>query len=234
MMRYYMVKDAYYRLMNNSNLVNLGIASDLLYYDFKQCIDGSNIGILYSVDGALKQKKFALAQQLLNSYSPQNLTEINTYGAYGKLIQYIETDSLSSSDSTFLNSIAQQNPAVGGQGIYIARNLLHLYIVDPVISTSSSLARIGTTMEDETINTSDYINVYPNPANNYYMIDIAGDYFAILAYELFSIDGRLILRGIINNKSQNRIDISKLESGVYFIKVFNDFELVYNSKLIKN
>ncbi len=94
--------------------------------------------------------------------------------------------------------------------------------------------RIGTTMEDKTINASNYINVYPNPANNYYMIDIAGDYSGVLSYELYSIDGRLILRGSINNKSQNRIDINKLESGVYFIKVFNDYELVYNSKLIKN
>ncbi len=232
--RYYTVQSAYNQLKNNGQLINLGLSSDAKYAAFIQVIDASNIGLIYTINSAIENQDYTLANQLLQNYMPNSLIEFNTFSAYEKLIQFVKTDSLSGADSVFLNSIAQQSTNIGGQGVYIARNLLGLYIIDNTSSNTSSTSRMSTSIKTNSYKIDEFINSYPNPADNYYMIDIAGDYFAILAYELFSIDGRLILRGIINNKSQNRIDISKLESGVYFIKVFNDFELVYNSKLIKN
>lgn len=61
-----------------------------------------------------------------------------------------------------------------------------------------------------------------------------GNYNGNLSYEIYSLDGRMVLDGNINNKSRNNININHLENGVYFVKLLNDFEIVYNAKFIKN
>ena len=76
------------------------------------------------------------------------------------------------------------------------------------------------------------VKVYPNPAKDEIIIEISGDLNNLLNYELYSIDGRLIQKGKIN-KTKNKIDISKIDAGIYILKILNNCELIYNDKLIK-
>ncbi len=234
--RYDIVKNAYDKYKSTLSLNNLGIASDYKYNSFALNIDASNIGTIYNVNKFIKSSNYQQAGTELQSFLPQNLDEINTYNAYSKYIQKLLTDSLSSQDSSLLYSIANQNPAIGGQSIYIARNILGLYIIDLPISVPTS-PRLGNTITDtkkDLRSDNKYIKAYPNPANNIYSIDISGDYSDLLNYEIYSIEGRKLQSGQINNKATNRLDISNINSGIYLLKVFDNQELIFNSKLIIN
>ena len=141
------------------------------------------------------------------------------------------------SNATYNNTdiiIANNHPNIGGQAVHLARAILGLYIIDIPINASSTVARTGTTNTQTNNPKTDYLNAYPNPANNYYTIDIAGDYTAIINYEIYSTTGSLIQSGSINNNATNKLNISDINSGIYFIKLFDDNEIIYNSKLIKN
>ena len=67
--------------------------------------------------------------------------------------------------------------------------------------------------------------VYPNPANDFIIININKN--NDINYEIYDLFGRKLLEGIYQN--QNKIDISNLQKGIYFIKFDNEF-----FKFIKN
>jgi hypothetical protein len=68
-------------------------------------------------------------------------------------------------------------------------------------------------------------NIYPNPATNF--INIDSD-ITVDKYEMFSINGQKVLEGF----GKNKINISELNSGIYFIKFEMDNKS-YTFKIIK-
>lgn len=69
------------------------------------------------------------------------------------------------------------------------------------------------------------IHLYPNPAQNF--LQITGVASA-QEYNIYSISGEVVANGTIHNN--DKIDIQKLKSGVYFIKMKNENSI----KFIKN
>lgn len=65
--------------------------------------------------------------------------------------------------------------------------------------------------------------VYPNPVHN--LLYISGNDSTPYPYSLFTIDGRLLLRGEVQNGDP--VDVSELPSGIYILKV-NDTSLKIN------
>jgi len=82
-------------------------------------------------------------------------------------------------------------------------------------------------LENNTKNNN--ISIYPNPSVNYLIIDnITNNNLNI---SVFDITGKKVLQqNIINN---NKVDISALQSGVYFIQILKQNEVVYTDKFIK-
>ena len=75
------------------------------------------------------------------------------------------------------------------------------------------------------LTTNKPINIYPNPANEYIVIEnIASN----SSFEIIDIAGKTI----ILNKISDNIDLSILQSGVYCIKITDGLKS-YFSKLIK-
>ena len=64
------------------------------------------------------------------------------------------------------------------------------------------------------------VKVYPNPSQNFVIIDWDKSIVSKLNYELYSINGQLLKQGYSNEKVQ--IDISRYASGNYFLKLKND------------
>ena len=61
------------------------------------------------------------------------------------------------------------------------------------------------------------ISIYPNPANDYLVVDVAqteSDDF----YQLVDLNGRVVATGALKQPKTN-VDLSGLESGSYFIRV---------------
>ncbi len=62
---------------------------------------------------------------------------------------------------------------------------------------------------------SDHIRIYPNPATTF--LRISSDLNSDSRYQIFSIDGRLLMSGAC--KQEETINISRLPKGLYLIKV---------------
>lgn len=73
----------------------------------------------------------------------------------------------------------------------------------------------------ETISSADYLEVYPNPSNGEFKVNLLNNEQNIV-YQLFNLNGQEIA---INNKSFNQIQLSDLPKGVYLLKAKNkDFQ----------
>ena len=60
----------------------------------------------------------------------------------------------------------------------------------------------------------DDLNVYPNPASNYIIVQCKGQEFI----ECYDLQGKLILKNKIESP-RTQIDVSNLSKGIYIIKV---------------
>ncbi|APY11733.1 hypothetical protein BWZ22_11010 [Seonamhaeicola sp. S2-3] len=81
-------------------------------------------------------------------------------------------------------------------------------------------------LNTETISAKSF-NVYPNPVNNVLNIETSVNYFN---YQLYNLHGQKIIEA--NNQTSNSIDVSKLPSGVYILKMTNNNKS-QNFKIIK-
>lgn len=79
--------------------------------------------------------------------------------------------------------------------------------------------------------TTNDVAVFPNPANN--SITIENKTTQELNAEIIAVDGKVVISQFEVN-ANNRIDISKLKSGIYLIRVTNSNYQVIIKKLIKN
>jgi hypothetical protein len=230
---YNLIKNAYYHYKDNPKLSNLGLSSDAKYNNFELTLDQSNLGINYLIDKYIKSNNINMAKNYIQAYQPNNLSEINAMDSYEKYIQYLETDSLSSQDSSLLLNIAYQNPLNSGQAVYIARNLMNLYIIDSLVNTSTSKFMSNGLSESES-NYKSYIRTFPNPVDDYLNISIVGDYGSDINYYIYSVDGRLINNGILINKQLNKVDLSEFSKGIYLLEIKNNNKLIHKDKLVLN
>ncbi len=86
----------------------------------------------------------------------------------------------------------------------------------------------------ETIKTGN-INIYPNPNNSNFIINF-NDTEEIVTLELYNIIGELVYNKEFKNISQKEINLSNLESGIYFVNILtktNSFtkKIIINNKI---
>jgi len=84
-------------------------------------------------------------------------------------------------------------------------------------------------VEEESIN--DFINIYPNPSNGVFKIEIGDSHYSKALISLYNANGRLIIQPTILKQNQQGLDYPNLTSGVYYLKVKKD-ELVLQKKLV--
>lgn len=92
---------------------------------------------------------------------------------------------------------------------------------------SNACALLG--LDEAEMNNS--ILLFPNPSVNY--ISIASPMVKINEVEIFGTDGRLVQRAFRKNET-DKIDISKLPAGTYFVRTYMGKEFVKSLKFIKN
>lgn len=83
--------------------------------------------------------------------------------------------------------------------------------------------------------TNNNLTVYPNPSNTSFSINLKNTDEKIERLELFNLQGERLFEKQINNMNDaNNIDISKLSTGTYFVKVISSDKKQFTSILIKN
>lgn len=75
-----------------------------------------------------------------------------------------------------------------------------------------------TGIEETPHNPKEDFLVYPNPSSNILNIDFKNESNATFTLEVFDITGKIILNQTTKNK-QTPIDVSKIENGIYFLRV---------------
>ena len=77
--------------------------------------------------------------------------------------------------------------------------------------------------------------VFPNPTKDIFNIqlDLDASDFEGLSYSVHSLQGQLIMTGLVNSNTVS-IDISSLSTGVYFVYLYSNLNEVKLIKIIKN
>jgi hypothetical protein len=86
-------------------------------------------------------------------------------------------------------------------------------------SDTSLCVAITTVGINEFTNLNERIEIYPNPTNGVFHIN---SNIENLIVSVYSVDGKIVLSNIIISETNQLIDLSHFESGVYFVKIFNN------------
>jgi len=80
---------------------------------------------------------------------------------------------------------------------------------------------------------NDVVRVYPNPTTGEIRFEISDMRYEILEIEIFDVFGRNIVSNLKSQISNQKIDISHLPTGVYFVKITTDNGVI-TKKIIKS
>jgi hypothetical protein len=76
------------------------------------------------------------------------------------------------------------------------------------------------------------VNLYPNPVADYVTLEYTDLQGTTLAYEIFDIAGKSILSGAFPNNGAYRLDTSRLNSGMYELRLSHRGQTLGNAKLV--
>lgn len=121
------------------------------------------------------------------------------------------------------SDIAEFNQEITGTG-----NDATLVITNTFNGNRAIYGRHVLSVDDNTYMSSS-LTLNKNPVNDLLLFSMNQDQYS--SYEIYSISGKLISNGNLN---ANTIDVSQLESGLYFLKVSSDTNSSETLKFIKN
>jgi hypothetical protein len=223
---------AYRYLSKNKSYLSIGIAGDNVYQGFYTWLDNSNIGKLDKVEKAVFGGDTTTANSLLNSLAPQNFIEIvsqEVFSIYNRSWA-IGKYSFISSDSTTLLNIAYLDPANGGPSVYLARNMLGLTLVE--FGQNQVAREANTAIPDSKAKEDNSIFVYPNPATNQITVEFDKQ-IKNCEITIYNIFGQEIIHHQLNGNTKYNLNISELESGMYFYSIVSDGNVLKSDKFIK-
>ena len=82
-------------------------------------------------------------------------------------------------------------------------------------------------------NDNESIIVHPNPFTDHFVLKFTDGQYDLSNYSLFDLEGRLLLSDKID-KSQTRVNIGFLSSGLYILKVIKQNSITKSLKILKN
>jgi hypothetical protein len=134
-----------------------------------------------------------------------------------------------------LLSIAQQCPFVGGSAVERARSMISIIndsviYNDDYICLQSGIYRIGRDTVSEKVN--DEIIIQPNPAGDYITITAKSINAENCKIEIINNLNQIVLSKQLNCNNQERIDVSKINQGLYAVKIILNDNLIKVQKLI--
>ncbi|MCX6297067.1 MAG: T9SS type A sorting domain-containing protein [Bacteroidetes bacterium] len=114
----------------------------------------------------------------------------------------------------------------------LAPGVYTVIVTDANGCAASSTFVVASSVGIESIDAiSSQVNVYPNPANEYVMIEING--YKMEKVEIYDVLGQIMYSGEPNS-SKLQINTSKLNQGVYLVKVLVDNKIITKKmKVIK-
>ena len=102
---------------------------------------------------------------------------------------------------------------------------------------SAPVARMAnpddTLPQNNVVQNNRYVNVMPNPANDYILVQYYIGENNSAKMEIYNIHGqKCSVNRLVGNESQKQISISMLQEGVYFYRVLLNGEAIETKKLV--
>lgn len=91
---------------------------------------------------------------------------------------------------------------------------------------------IQTVLGAENFNINLQLAVYPNPTTNWLQLEVKNTEFTNLSYQLFDLNGRMILNQKITTETST-ISMEQLPAAIFLLKVVNNNKEVKTFKIIK-
>ncbi|MBL0342719.1 MAG: hypothetical protein IPP71_18605 [Bacteroidetes bacterium] len=163
----YLAKEALFkRLKANPDLVTIGSSADSSFNAFYQSMLSTNIGKFDSVRSSLSENDLEAADDINSVITEDNNIEENNKIIYDLIINTVSTgDTLSSSDTTLLESIFEQDWRTAGKGVYQAAGIL-----GKEYYTTSTYSRVMEQLQpikmDSVVNSTFEIKMHPNPSSS--------------------------------------------------------------------
>lgn len=203
--------------------------------DFSNNNSNTNIGKLYDLNTAVNTGDATIATFAINNFNPENAIEQYLKDVYTINISYHTNDTLTGSEISTLQAIAQLCPYESGPAVYNARVLLStvdtaVYVneceIVPLLSSHKNLI-----IEDD--NRNDNIVIFPNPATYKLNLTVILQEGETATLTIYDITGKLILSDTFNSDNEAKeISVSALSEGMYIYKVNVNNENVKQGKLI--
>ncbi len=79
------------------------------------------------------------------------------------------------------------------------------------------------------------VNIFPNPASNELFVQISTNYLqSNYSLSMFDITGKLLLETNLDINTINSINIKTLSSGIFFVRINKDSEMIHIEKILKD
>ncbi len=192
-----------------------------------------------TIDDSLNTQNYTYVNSLLNAYNPACNIEQNYKRFYQIYINGL-TDTLASSDTTDLETLASSCPMLNGTVVFQAR-AFHNSLYNSFMHYEDNCPAPENTNNNRTTNVQTVlpanksaIMIYPNPTNGKVYISGFDANEKTTSIEITDITGKLVY------KQQNNIGSGIVElnlpfvSGVYFIRVTNAADISQMQKVIIN
>lgn len=212
---------------NDSTFINQGLPFDPLYELFRQNNEESNFSYFDQVEKLANSGDFLTANILNQSIIDTNIIEFNKKQVLNIYLQGLAVgdSGLDSAQIVNLELIAWQTLAEGGEGVAMARSMLHLEIDDEFGTSFRSLV---TNVKSE----NQVIICYPNPASNNILITRAIDNGAVYQISLMNTIGEIMSNENFSSKN-HLLKLDDLSSGSYLIKITDQNNVIHSKTIIK-
>ncbi|MBK9254801.1 MAG: T9SS type A sorting domain-containing protein [Saprospiraceae bacterium] len=180
----------------------------------------------------LESQGLTAARDFINDLHSNNQDESDFILVQNYYLDFLEGDQSLRNNTTKLNEIkavaeSRHEYASNAQAIY------YLITGDIIKTMESHLVPLTPRSKAEI--TDDVIKIYPNPAEDFLNIDFTSDFDIeqkTVNIEMFNLFGAKVLHQRLK-KENNTIDVSRLSSGIYIIRISDTNNTMLTSKFIK-
>jgi len=102
--------------------------------------------------------------------------------------------------------------------------------------TNNSKSETTPMDNNKVVNANFKSKLYPNPASEYTTLELIADDFTEVSYKVIDIQGRIHIEKNnipVNGFQEEKVDISKLNKGIYFIMIINNDNKITNKLIVE-
>ncbi|MCB8995112.1 MAG: T9SS type A sorting domain-containing protein [Bacteroidales bacterium] len=104
-------------------------------------------------------------------------------------------------------------------------------ILDKLNAKSAPIAQYPLGISSKALTSE--VNVYPNPNNGQFTLDVPAKNFQNAKFEVINSQGKVVYKNKLDNQNRRSIDLSSMASGIYVIRLYSENSILNQEFVIK-